>query len=136
MKIKSLISIILFFLVASAACGKGKPPVARPTPPAPPPSASTNRPDDPPAPMREPVPPEPLPSDSVAGKSLDDLNRDSPLRPIFLYDSSDVDDAGREPQRRRCVKSSDVGHHDRRTCDERGTAIQSVPEREPCPRTY
>ena len=47
--------------------------------------------------MKEPMPPEPVvPSDDVAGRSLDDLNKDSPLKPVFFaYDSSDVDDAGR-----------------------------------------
>jgi peptidoglycan-associated lipoprotein len=96
MRIKPLTFIVVLLLISSAACGKGQPPVARPTPPPPPPSSATI-PADPPAPMREPVPPEPvLPTDSVAGKSLDDLNRDSPLRPIFFeYDSSDVSEAGR-----------------------------------------
>ena len=46
--------------------------------------------------MQEPVPPEPLVDDSVASRSLDDLNRDSPLQPVYFdYDSSDVNDAGR-----------------------------------------
>ena len=96
MKMKSLICIVLLLLVGAAGCRKGQPPVARPTPPAPPPPVTATRPPDPPAPMREPVPPEPLPSDSVAGRSLDDLNRDSPLKPVFFdYDSADVNDAGR-----------------------------------------
>jgi len=126
MKTKSLICVMLLLLVGSAACGKGQPPVARPTPPAPPPSAGATRPADPPAPMREPIPPEPLPSDSVAGKSLDDLNRDSPLRPIFFeYDSSDVNDAGRTILQANAGVLKKYpswvitieGH-----CDERGTA--------------
>jgi peptidoglycan-associated lipoprotein len=42
------------------------------------------------------MPAEPLPGDSVASRSLDDLNRDSPLQPVFFdYDSADVNDAGR-----------------------------------------
>jgi peptidoglycan-associated lipoprotein len=95
MKLTSLICICLL-LVGAAACRRGQPPVARPTPPAPPPPAAATRPPDPPAPMREPIPPEPLPADSVAGRSLDDLNRDSPLQPVFFdYDSSEVSDAGR-----------------------------------------
>lgn len=125
MKITSLICIVFLLLVGSAACRKGQPPVARPTPPAPPSSTAT-RPADPPAPMREPIPPEPLPSDSVAGKSLDDLNRDSPLRPIFFeYDSSDVNDAGRTTLQANAAVLKKYpswvitieGH-----CDERGTA--------------
>jgi peptidoglycan-associated lipoprotein len=125
MKTQSLFFILLLFLIASSACRKGQPPVARPTPPAPPP-ATANIPADPPAPMREPIPPEPLPSDSVAGKSLDDLNRDSPLRPVFFeYDSSDISDAGRGTLQANAGVLKKYaswvitieGH-----CDERGTA--------------
>jgi len=72
------------------------------------------------------VQPKPLTEDSVSDRSLDDLNRDSPLRPAFFpLDSADLDDAG------RMVVSANVdvlkknarwvvtieGH-----CDERGTA--------------
>ena len=112
-------------LVGAAACKKNQPPVARPTPPPPPPTAST-KPPAPPAPMREPMPPEPIPSDDVAGRSLDDLNKDSPLKPVFFdYDSSDVNDAGRtilEANAAVLKKYSSwvitiEGH-----CDERGTA--------------
>ena len=68
----------------------------------------------------------PLAEDSVANRSLDEINRDSPLRPAFFpVDSADLDDSGRS------VVSSNVevlkkypqwvvtieGH-----CDERGTA--------------
>ena len=43
-----------------------------------------------------PVPPQPLAEDSVANRSLDDLNRDSPLKPVFFgLDSADLDDVGR-----------------------------------------
>ena len=125
MKTKSLVCFVLFVLLGMAACGKKQPPVARPTPPAPPPPSETRTPD-PPAPMREPIPPEPLASDSVAGRSLDDLNRDSPLQPVFFeYDSSEVSDAGRKVLQTNAgvlkKYSSWVitieGH-----CDERGTA--------------
>lgn len=84
-------------LVATTACRHGQPPVGRPTPPVPPPPTAGPWPPEPPPPVREPaMPAEPLPSDSVASRSLDDLNRDSPLRPAFFdYDRSEVDDAGR-----------------------------------------
>jgi len=84
------------------------------------------RPSDPPAPSREPMPPQPLASDDVSGRSLDDLNRDSPLQPIFfLLDSADIS----EPARATLQANAAVlkkyptwvitieGH-----CDERGTA--------------
>jgi peptidoglycan-associated lipoprotein len=126
MKIKSLICIFLLLLVGATACRRSQPPVARPTPPAPPPPTTATRPADPPAPMREPIPPEPLPSDSVASKSLDDLNRDSPLQPVFFdYDSAEVSDAGRTTlqgnaavlKRYATWVITIEGH-----CDERGTA--------------
>jgi peptidoglycan-associated lipoprotein len=71
------------------------------------------------------MPNEPLAGDSVASRSLDDLNKDSPLRPVFFeYDSSDVNDAGRAAlQANAAVLKkyptwvvSIEGH-----CDERGT---------------
>ena len=104
MRIKSLICICLLLLMGAAACRKSQPPVARPTPPAPPPSD-----DDAPAGSAG--------ADAradaagtaagrrVPARSLDDLNRDSPLRPVFFdYDSSDVNDAAARCFRRtrRC----------------------------------
>jgi peptidoglycan-associated lipoprotein len=127
MRTKPLIYTCLLLTVMAAGCGKGQPPVARPTPPPPPPPPpAATLPPDPPAPVREPVPPEPVPSDDVSGRSLDDLNRDSPLRPVFFaYDSSDVDDAGRGVLQANAAILKKYaswvitveGH-----CDERGTA--------------
>jgi peptidoglycan-associated lipoprotein len=95
MRLHSLLCLCLVLLMV-VACGKGQPPVARPMPPAPPPPAPLPLPPDPPAPVREPMPPPPLPSDDVSGRSLDDLNRDSPLQPVFYaLDSSEVSEAGR-----------------------------------------
>ena len=90
-------SLGAILLVGMAACHHAQPPVARPTPSAPPPPTALARPPEPPPPVREPLmPAEPLLSDSVASRSLDDLNRNSPLQPVYFeYDSSDLDDAGR-----------------------------------------
>jgi peptidoglycan-associated lipoprotein len=88
--------VVLALVLAIEACGKKQPPVARPAPPPPPPPATTTqgpRPPAPPAPVSEPplVPPEPVLEDAVAGRSLDDLNRESPLQPAFFeYDSADL----------------------------------------------
>jgi peptidoglycan-associated lipoprotein len=94
---KKYLGVLL--LLGTIACHHTPPPVARPTPPTPPPASSTNgaRPPEPPAPVQEAiVPSEPLPSDAVASRSLDDLNRDSPLQPVYFdLDSADVNDAGR-----------------------------------------
>ena len=126
MRLRSSFCICLALLMAAAACGKGQPPVARPTPPAPPPPATAPLPPEPPAPTREPMPPQPLPSDEVSTRSLDDLNRDSPLQPVFFdYDSSDVNDASRALLQANAAVMKKYptwvvtieGH-----CDERGTA--------------
>lgn len=85
----------------TVACGGKKPPVARPTPPPPPSGADTALPA-PPEPLAEPepsvssVPLEP----SMSGadltdyntRSLDEINRESPLQPVFYaLDSSEVE---------------------------------------------
>jgi peptidoglycan-associated lipoprotein len=82
----------LVIAVVVGACAKKTPPVARPLPP-PPTAAGGSKPPGPPQPVEEPVvvPPEPIAEDKLAGKSLDDLNRDSPLKPAFFeLDSSDL----------------------------------------------
>ncbi len=126
MRRRLLIGLSALLLAGATACHKNQPPVARPLPPPPPPTASTNAPPAPPPPVREPMPPEPLRSDDVAARSLDDLNRDSPLRPVFFdYDSSDVNDASRTTLQANAAVLKKYstwvitieGH-----CDERGTA--------------
>lgn len=127
----SLASIVaVFLLIGAAGCAKKQPPVARP---APPPASTTPttpgvRPPAPPQPVPDPpvVPPEPVPVDDLAMKSLDELNRESPLAPVFFdYDSADLSadaqaqltkNAAALKQRATWVITIE-GH-----CDERGTA--------------
>jgi peptidoglycan-associated lipoprotein len=117
-------------LAATLACGKKTPPVARATPPPPPVDTSTpaGRPPAPPEPVREPtlVPPEPVPSDPISSASVDDLNRNSPLKPVFYeLDSSDLSHEGQKTldENAALLKKYSTwavtieGH-----CDERGTA--------------
>jgi peptidoglycan-associated lipoprotein len=124
------IALAIVCLVAAPACSRRNKPTTTPQP-APtveaPPAVTPTPPAPRPGPQRvEDLQPTPLSEDSVSNRSLDDLNRDSPLRPaFFVLDSSDLDDAG------RAVVSSNVevlkkypqwvvtveGH-----CDERGTA--------------
>jgi peptidoglycan-associated lipoprotein len=96
------------------------PPADTATPPPTPPP--------PPQPVSEPVPvpPEPMAEDEIAGKSLDDLNRDSPLQPLFYeLDSSEVSAAGQQVLQANAAvlkkyptwQITVEGH-----CDERGTA--------------
>ena len=112
------------------ACHKKAPPVARPTPPPPPTTGSNapSRPPAPPEPVVEPpiVPPEPVRDDAIASASIDDLNRNSPLKPVFYdLDSSDVSAAGQKIldedaallKRYPAWAVTIEGH-----CDDRGTA--------------
>ena len=115
-------------LVATVACHKNAPPVARPAPPPPTAPATPTRPPEPPNPVREPtaVPAEPVREDSINSASLDDLNRNSPLKPLFFeLDSSDVSAVGQKVldenatllKRYTSWAITIEGH-----CDERGTA--------------
>ena len=118
-------------LMTAVACGKKTPPVARPMPPpaAPAdPGAVPSRPPAPPEPAREPiaVPPEPVRDDAISSASLDDLNKNSPLKPVFFeLDSSDVSPANQKAldenaallKRYTSWAVTVEGH-----CDERGTA--------------
>jgi len=126
---KALLVLVLLLTVVVAACkGKAKPPVARPMPP-PMAGSGTNPPPPPgpPQPVSEPVVVPPMPAeDTIGTKSLDDLNRDSPLRPLFFpLDSSDVSSEGQQLLQANAavlkkyptMQITIEGH-----CDERGTA--------------
>jgi peptidoglycan-associated lipoprotein len=115
-------------LAAAVACGKKAPPVARPAPPPPTTGTAPSPPPSPPDPVREPagVPAEPVRDDAIASASLDDLNRNSPLKPVFYeLDKSDVSPAGQKVldenaallKRYSSWAITIEGH-----CDERGTA--------------
>jgi peptidoglycan-associated lipoprotein len=126
---------LLVVLLTAAACGSNKAPVVRPTPPPPPfpasgsGSAVTERTAAPPEALNDPtvVPPEPaLPNDSISSASVDDLNRTSPLKPVFF----ELDSAEVSPEAQRVLDANATllrqystwtvtieGH-----CDERGSA--------------
>jgi peptidoglycan-associated lipoprotein len=115
-------------LAAAVACGKKAPPVARPAPPPPTTGTAPSPPPSPPDPVREPtsIPAEPVRDDAIASASLDDLNRNSPLKPVFYeLDSSEVSPAGQKVldenatllKRYGSWAITIEGH-----CDERGTA--------------
>jgi peptidoglycan-associated lipoprotein len=98
-----------------------------PPPPAAGPGTNLPPPPGPPQPVSEPVPVPPMPAeDTIGSKSLDDLNRDSPLRPLFFeLDSSDVSSDGQQILQANAavlkkyptMQITIEGH-----CDERGTA--------------
>jgi peptidoglycan-associated lipoprotein len=120
--------MVVLLSVVVGACSKKAPPLARPMPPpaaadpVPPPA-----PPPPPSPVAEPVPVPPMPvEDSIGSKSLDDLNRESPLNPLFFgEDSSDVSSEGQQVLQANAEvlkkfpswQITIEGH-----CDERGTA--------------
>ena len=129
MRQNRLIVLAMLLTMTSGGCAKKAPPVARPMPPPPDLTTTTdNKPPPPPQPVSEPVvvPPEPVAEDSIAGRSLDDLNRDSPLKPLFFaLDQSDVDAEGQKVLQENAAimkkypawQITIEGH-----CDERGTA--------------
>jgi len=123
---------VVALLVVTAGCSRRKPavPDARPAPPptvtpAPSRPAETTRPPQA-VTEAEPLAAPAVADDDIANRTLDDLNRDSPLRPaLFALDSADLDDQGRQV----VSGNADIlkkfstwlvtieGH-----CDERGTA--------------
>lgn len=125
-----LMVFAVLMTVVVGACSKKTPPVARPMPP---PAANAGTPGD----LAPPPPPEPVieppvvvptmpPDDLISGKSLDDLNRDSPLQPLFfVLDSADVSEDGQRVLQENAAIMKKYptwtvtieGH-----CDERGTA--------------
>ena len=124
------LAMVVLTAVAVAACHKNNAPVLRPTPPSTTP-ATTNpppRPPAPPQPVAEPtvVPPEPVRPDDVSSVSLEEINKNSPLRPVFFeYDSDELsgdaqktldDNAGLLKKNATWTVTIE-GH-----CDERGTA--------------
>jgi peptidoglycan-associated lipoprotein len=120
--------LLLLVTMAAGACGKKTPPVARPIPPPPSGSTTVTPPPEPPAPAPEPttVPPEPVAEDSIAAGSIDDINRNSPLKPVFYgLDVAEVDAEGQkilqdnaDLLRRYATWQISIEDH----CDERGTA--------------
>src|SRR4030095_6203089 len=101
------------------------PPPARPSPPPPPPGPAPPAPPEP-SPEPAPVPAEPVTDDAIGSKSLDDLNRNSPLKAVFFaLDSNEVDSAGQQVLQSNAEvlkkytswQGTIEGH-----CDQRGTA--------------
>jgi peptidoglycan-associated lipoprotein len=129
MTVRQVVIVCAVLCASAAACGKKNPPVVRPAPaPAPAANAAPSRPPAPPEPVSEPtiVPPEPVRDDAISSASLDDLNKNSPLKPVFFeLDSSDLAAAGQKALdenaallKRYSTWTVTIEGH----CDERGTA--------------
>ncbi len=121
-----LLGVALTGLLA-IACVRNPPPPVEPEAPEPPPAAdrSTTRTPPPAPPPPRPSPPVIEEEDPFASSSLEDLNRESPLEPVFFdYDSSEISISGRsaleknaEVLKRYPTWAITVEGH----CDERGT---------------
>jgi peptidoglycan-associated lipoprotein len=125
----SFILLAVIVALSAGACQKKVPPVARPIPPPPPvTSPEPTRPPAPPEPVKEPpvTPPAPIVEDRMLSASLDEINKNSPLRPVFFgYDSSDISaeaqkilEGNAEVMKKYKSWVITVEGH----CDERGTA--------------
>ena len=96
-----LLCLLLVVIVSAAGCIRRRPPVAAPAPPPTVTAPPAVTPAPAPAPRRVdealPVPQQPaLADDEIGSRTLDDLNRNSPLKPVFFgVDSAELDDAGR-----------------------------------------
>jgi peptidoglycan-associated lipoprotein len=121
---RAALAVLVVLAVTAGTCKKKQPPVARPMPP--PPPSDTATPPAPPEPAPQPVPPEPVTDDAIGSRSLDDLNRNSPLKPVFFaLDSNEVDGTGQQALQSNAEilkkyatwQITIEGH-----CDERGTA--------------
>jgi peptidoglycan-associated lipoprotein len=123
------VAAMLALMLGVQACGGNPPPAARPGPPPPEPDLAAGPEAGAPVAGAEPrtVPPEPpLRDEAIASASLDDLNRSSPLRPLFFaYDSAEVTPEGRAlldanaaVLRQNPSWAVTIEGH----CDERGTA--------------
>jgi peptidoglycan-associated lipoprotein len=131
-RVAGVIVVVGLIALSAGACRKKVPPVARPVPPptaAPAPApTSTAKPPAPPEPVvdRPVAPPPAMKEDKVVERTLDEINKNSPLKPVFFdYDSSEVGaeaqktlDANAEVLKKNPNWMITIEGH----CDERGTA--------------
>ena len=122
-------TLVMTVLWLQAACARQPAPVAPEISPPPPPSTSNTPPPSPSPPPPAPppvVPTELTPDDEFASRSLEEINRESPLFPaFFVLDSSALDDRARQVLEANAEVLGQYpswlvtieGH-----CDERGTA--------------
>ena len=99
-----LAAILTLALAAASACGGNPPPQTVPSPdPFPPTSTTTGDPNRPPPPPGRPNQPPAVPrepatmSDPYAAMTVEQVNEQSPLKPVFfIYDSDELDDTARQ----------------------------------------
>ena len=98
---RTVLTGLALMAMGAVACGK-KPPVQVQPPPPPPPvvQPTPTPPPPPPAPTPKPTPPPPprVPTEDeiFASKTLEQINQEGPLVPVFFhYDKADLTDEGR-----------------------------------------
>ena len=128
-RVSTTVIAALLISFAASACSKKTPPVARPMPPPAVSSGSANTagpPPAPPEPVAEPVVVPSMPEDTVASRSLDELNRDSPLKPVFYeLDSAELSATAQQALQENANVMKKYGSWQitiEGHCDERGTA--------------
>ena len=124
----TVLTALVVVSLALGGCAPKKPPVARPLPPPPPTTPEAPPPPPPPAPVAERpiVAPPPLVEDPMASRSIDELNRDSPMRVVYYgFDSAELSaeartalDANAAVLKKYPSWTVTIEGH----CDERGTA--------------
>ncbi len=131
-----IVLICLAAVVAAAGCSNKKPPLVAPTTSVPSPTpfpgtgggsgTGSSTPDRPPAPPPVPDTTGAVTSDPLAAKTPEEINSNSPLKPVFFaFDSDELDDVARQAlnDNAQVLKNYPAwviaieGH-----CDERGTA--------------
>ena len=124
-RVVGLLGIVMAGTVA-VSCVRNPPPVEPDAPPPPPGAESAARTPSPPPPAPPPPPPPVIgETDEFSSRSLEDLNRESPLQPLFFqYDSAEVSAEGQavlqtnvEILRRYPTWMITIEGH----CDERGS---------------
>jgi peptidoglycan-associated lipoprotein len=127
-RLNSVVVVMFIAAVAGAGCKKPVAKTPQPAPTAVEPAVPTTPPAPPPQRVEDtaPVPQPRLAEDGLVNRSLDDLNRDSPLKPVFFgLDSADLDDAGRTVATANASVLKKYGTWTITVeghCDERGTA--------------
>ena len=125
----SRIPTVLLLVLLAASCVRNPAPVEPDAPPPPPEAQRDSEPTPPPPPAPAPLPssaPPIVEEDEFTSRTLEELNQESPLEPVFFgYDSSELDPEGRsslganaEILRRYTSWVITIEGH----CDERGTA--------------
>jgi peptidoglycan-associated lipoprotein len=123
----TIVVAVTLALATTAACGKKKVATGPQPPPVEEAAAVTPNPPPPAERVEDRTPvTSPIADDSISNKSLDDLNRDSPLKPVFFpLDSAELDDSGRAiatANAQVLKKFTTWGITIEGHCDERGTA--------------